>query len=44
MWHAWERRRKCSSFWWEGPKEGHHSEDQGVDGRIEIRMDLMEIG
>jgi hypothetical protein len=40
MWHAWERREKCSRFWWESPKERDHWEDQG-DG---IRMDLREIG
>jgi hypothetical protein len=34
MWHAWERREKCTRFWWESPKEGDHSEDQGADGRM----------
>jgi hypothetical protein len=32
--NAWERREKCTRFWWESPKETDHSEDQGVDGRI----------
>jgi hypothetical protein len=41
MWHAWERREKCTKFWWESPKERGHSEDRGVDG---IRMDLRESG
>jgi hypothetical protein len=41
MWHAWERREKCTMFWWESPREGDHLEDQGEDG---IRMDLREIG
>jgi alpha-glucosidase (family GH31 glycosyl hydrolase) len=41
MWHVWERREKCTRFWWESPKERDHWEDQGVDG---IRMDLREIG
>jgi alpha-glucosidase (family GH31 glycosyl hydrolase) len=41
MWHAWERREKCTRFWWEIPKERDRWEDQGVDG---IRMDLREIG
>jgi len=40
MWHAWERREKCTRFWWESPKERDHLEDQGVG----IRMDLREIG
>jgi hypothetical protein len=34
MWHAWERREKCTRFWWESPKERDHSEDQGVDVRM----------
>jgi hypothetical protein len=41
MWHAWERREKCTRFWWESPKETDHSEDRGVDG---IWMDLRETG
>jgi hypothetical protein len=34
MWHAWERREKCSRFWWEIPKERDHWEDQGVGGKM----------
>jgi hypothetical protein len=41
MWHAWERREKCTRFWWGSPKERDYLEDQGEDG---IRMDLREIG
>jgi hypothetical protein len=41
MWHAWERRQKCTKCWWESPKEKDHSENQGVDA---IRMDLRETG
>jgi hypothetical protein len=41
MWHAWERREKCTRFWCESPKERDHLEDQGVGG---IRMDLRETG
>jgi hypothetical protein len=33
MWHAWERREKCTRFWRESPKERPHFEDQGVDGK-----------
>jgi hypothetical protein len=41
MWHAWGRRKKCASFWWESPKEIDHSDDQWEYG---IRMALKEIG
>jgi hypothetical protein len=34
MWHAWERGETCRGFWWEGPKENVHLEDEGVDGRM----------
>jgi hypothetical protein len=34
MWHAWERRDKCTRFWWESPREGDHLEDQGVGRKI----------
>jgi hypothetical protein len=34
MWHAQERREKCTRFWWESPKERDHSEDQGVGGKM----------
>jgi hypothetical protein len=36
MWHAWERREKCTRFWWESPKERDHweDEDEGVGGKM----------
>jgi hypothetical protein len=34
MWHAWERREKCTRFWWKTPKERDHLEDQGVGGKM----------
>jgi hypothetical protein len=34
MWHASERREKCTRFWWESPREGDHLEDKGVGGRV----------
>jgi hypothetical protein len=34
MWHAWERREKCTRFWWESSGESDHSEDRDVDGRM----------
>jgi hypothetical protein len=33
MWHAWERREKCTRVWWESPKERDHFEDQGIGGK-----------
>jgi hypothetical protein len=43
MWHAWERREKCTRFLWESPKERDHIEDQGIGEKNGIRMDLREI-
>jgi hypothetical protein len=31
---VWERREKCTMFWWESPKEKDHWEDQGVGGKM----------
>jgi hypothetical protein len=31
---AGERREKCIRFRWESPKEGDHTEDQGVGRRV----------
>jgi hypothetical protein len=42
MWHAWERREKCTRFWWESLKEPfRRPRHRWEDG---IRMDLGEIG
>jgi hypothetical protein len=40
MWHAWERREKCTRFWCESPREGDHLEDQGVGGKMESKWIL----
>jgi hypothetical protein len=34
MWHAWERRGKCTRFEWESQKERGQLEEQVVDGII----------
>jgi hypothetical protein len=34
MWHAWERKVKCTRFWWESRKERDHLDDQGVGGEM----------
>jgi hypothetical protein len=34
MWHAWERREKCTRFWWKSSKERDHWEDQGVGRKM----------
>jgi hypothetical protein len=38
MWHEWERREKCTRFWWDSPKERRHTWEDG------FKMDLREIG
>jgi hypothetical protein len=37
------RREKCRGFWWECPKEGHHSEDRGVEGRMGSELILRRM-
>jgi hypothetical protein len=32
--NKWERREKCTRFWWESPKERDHWKDQGVGGKM----------
>jgi hypothetical protein len=43
MWLTWERREKCTKFWWQSPKERDQVEDRRR-WEDEIRMDLWEIG
>jgi hypothetical protein len=40
MWHAWEREKMCTGFWWENPKEKDNLKDQGVDGRMGSKWTL----
>jgi hypothetical protein len=44
MWQAWERREKCTRFWWESPKERDHWEDQGVDRRMGTEWIFWRLG
>jgi hypothetical protein len=37
MWHSWDRREKCTRFWWELGRPRHRWE-------VGIRIDLGEIG
>jgi hypothetical protein len=34
MWHVWVREEMLTGFWWGNPRERHHFEDLGVDGRV----------
>jgi hypothetical protein len=43
MWHAWERREKCTRFWWESPGEGDHLEDKGVVGKMKSEWILWRL-
>jgi hypothetical protein len=40
MWHACERGKTCTGFWWESPKERDLLKDQGVDGRMGSKCTL----
>jgi len=41
---VWELREACTGFWWGNLREGDHLGDLGIDGRINIKMDLQEVG
>ena len=44
MWRVWGREELCTGFWWGNRRERDHWGDPDVDGRINIKMDLQEIG
>ena len=39
-----EEERYIRGFWWENLREREHLEEPGIDGRINIKMDLQEMG
>jgi hypothetical protein len=38
MWHVWGRGEVHTGFWWGNLREGDHLEDQGVDGRVILKL------
>jgi hypothetical protein len=42
MWYACERR-EIRRYWWESPREGDHSEDRGVNGRMALEWILWRL-
>ena len=44
MWRVWGRREGCIGRWWGNLRERGHWGDPDVDGRINIKMDLQEVG
>ena len=38
MWHVWRKGEVCTKFWWGNLRERDHRGDQGVDGRIILRI------
>jgi hypothetical protein len=37
------RGEACTGFWWGNLRKRDHWGDPGVDGRIDIKMDLQEV-
>jgi len=44
MWRVWVRRGVCIGSWWGNRRERDHWGELGVEGWINIRMDLQEVG
>ena len=41
---VWVKGEAYTGFWWRNPSERGHLEDPDVDGGINIKMDLQEVG
>jgi hypothetical protein len=37
MWHIWETGEVHVGFWWRDLREGDHSEDLGMGGKITLK-------
>jgi hypothetical protein len=44
MWHAWERREKCTGFWWESQKGRRQLGRPRRRWEDEISMKIRGIG
>ena len=44
MWRVWGRIELCTGWWWGSLRERGYWGDQDVNGRINIKMDLQEVG
>jgi hypothetical protein len=43
MWHAWDRREKCSRFLWDNPEGKRPPGNLGVDGRMGSKWILARL-
>ena len=44
MLHVWGRGKAYTGFWSGNRKERDYLGDPGIDGRVNIKMDLQEVG
>ena len=44
MQHVWGRGEVYTGFWWGNLRKRDHLEDLGLDGRINTKTDLQEVG
>jgi hypothetical protein len=43
MWHAWERREKCTTFWSESEKKKDHLKDRVIDGKMGSKWNVRRL-